>query len=81
MSGRPTVLLDLATVRLVERKVLLPGVSVPARLIAQVRDRASARLWRALPALPDAMRDQYNGLVAALEIAFDRPIDHDGSDR
>jgi TnpA family transposase len=53
-AERPTVLFDLTTARLIERKILLPGVSVLARLIAQVRDRASARLWSFLAKLPSA---------------------------
>jgi TnpA family transposase len=51
-AERPSVLFDLATARLVERKILLPGVSQLARLVASVRDHAQERLWRVLAQMP-----------------------------
>jgi Domain of unknown function (DUF4158) len=47
-----SVLFDLTTARLAEQKILLPGVSVLARLVASVRERAANRLFKVLSLLP-----------------------------
>ncbi|WP_197260400.1 DUF4158 domain-containing protein, partial [Bacillus thuringiensis] len=52
-AERPSVLFDLATAKCIENKILLPGVTVMERLIAQIRDRANTRLWRKLASLPN----------------------------
>ncbi|OLV16860.1 Tn3 family transposase [Deinococcus marmoris] len=45
---RPILLFDLATVHLIAQKVVLPGVSALARLIARVRERHTARTFEGL---------------------------------
>ncbi len=44
----PKALFDASVAWLRERRVLLPGVSVLARMVAQVRQDATERLWRTL---------------------------------
>jgi TnpA family transposase len=63
-SQGPSMLFDLATTRLVARKILLPGVTTLARLVARVRDRASARLWKKLSTIPSrSQRERLESLV------------------
>lgn len=45
---RPSVLFDLATAYLVAQRVVLPGVTVLARLIARVRERTGRHIYRQL---------------------------------
>lgn len=67
-NERPSVLFDLATARLVERKVLLPGVTVLARLISRVRARVADRLWQTLAGKVDIL--QRSKLEALLVIPY-----------
>jgi len=75
-AERPSVLFDLATARLVERKVLLPGVTVLARLVAQIRDRAALRLWRTLArALKPRQAARLETLLVADEVSRQSPLE------
>jgi hypothetical protein len=47
-TDRPSVLFDHASGWLIGHKVLLPGVSILERFVAEVRSRMESRLWRLL---------------------------------
>jgi TnpA family transposase len=50
------LLFDLTTAYLVERKILLPGISVLERVVASARDRAALHLWKLLASLPSPVQ-------------------------
>ncbi|MDQ1317174.1 MAG: hypothetical protein QG588_825, partial [Candidatus Poribacteria bacterium] len=73
---RPSILFDLATARLVDRKVLLPGVTVLARLVSRIRYRVSARLWQNLASLVNPeQRSKLEAILSIPEKSGKTPLD------
>jgi TnpA family transposase len=70
-AERPSVLFDLATARLIDAKVLLPGASVLARTVASARDRAADRLHRTLA---EAAIDKRQRLDQLLEVGDEEQL-------
>ena len=66
-NERLCLLFDLATGWLVQHKILLPGETTLTRLISEVRERATNRLWQRLSALPTSKQ------IAKLETLLQVP--------
>ena len=67
-TDRPSVLFDHANGWLVGHKVLLPGVTVLERFVAEVRSRMESRLWRLLARdISDAQRQRLGELLTPVE--------------
>jgi TnpA family transposase len=67
-STRASVLFDLATARLVQQKVILPGVTTLSRLVSRVRERVTLRLWHQLDRVPtDEQREKLLALLTVPE--------------
>jgi TnpA family transposase len=66
-TDRPSVLFDHASGWLIGHKVLLPGVSILERFVAEVRARMESRLWRLL--VRDVTDEQRRGLDELLTLA------------
>jgi TnpA family transposase len=65
-SERLGIIFDFAVKRCILQKILLPGITILERLISQVHERATARLWYKLAALPNAnQRDVLEKLLVA----------------
>ncbi len=70
------MMFDLTTARLVEQKILLPGVTVLSRLISAVRERVANRTWKILSQLPnDKQIENLEALIVVVEKARLTPLE------
>ena len=72
----PSMMFDLTTARLVEQKILLPGVTVLSRLISAVRERVANRTWKTLSKLPNSKQiENLEALIVVGEKARLTPLE------
>ncbi len=72
----PSMMFDLTTARLVEQKILLPGVTVLSRLISGVRERVANRTWKTLSKLPNSEQiEKLEALIVVGEKARLTPLE------
>ena len=75
-AERPIVLFDLATARMTERGILLPGVTTLERLIGRIRDRTAARLWKIPAQAPHrGQRQRLQSLLCVAESTATSALD------
>ena len=68
-TERPSVLFDVATTWLIDKKVLLPGVTTLTRLISSVRERVAERFWQQVShVVTPELRTDLEGLLAVTQI-------------
>jgi TnpA family transposase len=65
-TEKPIVLFDLVTNRCVEQKILLPGVTTLERLVAQIYELTSKKLWKKLYLIPNST--EKNKLLELLNV-------------
>lgn len=51
-NERPILMFDFATAWIIQNKIILPGESTWCRLIPEIRERTTKRLWKGLSSLP-----------------------------
>ncbi len=57
-NERPSLMFDLSITWLIQHKVLLPGITTLTRLIAEIREKATSRLWQKLSSLPSVAQKE-----------------------
>ena len=64
----PSMMFDLTTARLIEQKILLPGVTVLSRLISAVREKVANRTWKILSKLLNSKQlENLEALIVVVE--------------
>ena len=76
-ADSPSILFDITTAQLLENKILLPGVTILARLIASVRERVEQRLYLQLSKLPNQEQiQQLESLLIVTETSRKTFLEH-----
>lgn len=88
-NERPGLLFDLATGWLMQNRIILPNATTLTRLISEVREKATLRLWNRLAMIPSAVQcsqletllgSSDSGRLSLLESLKKRSGDHQWAD-